>query len=112
MINKYPGTCGCGKRVAAGEGEAHRDGARWAVSCAACAADTGPEAGGAATLARPAADAPLAAQGGGYTLLSGHPASAYQAAVFDHFRYGRGSVIVKAVAGSGKTTTMKNALRY
>jgi superfamily I DNA/RNA helicase len=47
-----------------------------------------------------------------YTLLSGHPASPYQAAIFDHFRNGRGSVIVEAVAGSGKTTTIKNALRY
>jgi len=47
-----------------------------------------------------------------YTLLSGHPASPYQAAVFDHFKFGRGSVVVNAVAGSGKTTTMKNAVRF
>lgn len=110
MINKYPGTCGCGERVAAGEGEAHRgnDG-RWQVHCAACGA---PEADGAITLARPAFTPAATAQGEAYTLLSGHPASPYQAAVFDHFRYGRGSLIVEAGAGSGKTTSLKNAIRY
>lgn len=48
-----------------------------------------------------------------YTLLSGHAASAYQAAVFDAIADVRsGSRIVKAVAGAGKTTVVKNALRY
>lgn len=118
MINKYPGTCGCGARVAVGEGEAYRsnDG-RWAVRCADCATAASAAPGsagapGAATLPRPALDAPSGGARGEYTLLSGHPASAYQAAVFDHFRYGRGSVIIDAGAGSGKTTTLKNALVY
>ena len=104
MINKYPGTCSCGARVATGEGEARKAGDKWNVVCADCA--SGPAA--TAVISRQATsttDVP-------YTLLSGHTASPYQAAVFDHFKYGRGSAIVKAVAGSGKTTTMKNALRY
>lgn len=130
MINKYPGTCSCGERVEAGEGEAYRanDG-RWAVRCAPvtdvdengtrqvyCNGATSPPealnaAGGSVTA--PERSAPAAAlQSDGYTLLSGHPASAYQAAVFDHFAHGRGSAIVEAVAGAGKTTTIKNALRY
>lgn len=109
MINKYAGTCECGARVVAGDGEAYRAAAGWAVRCAACVADTWPESQGAATLARQAQSAPSAATG---TLLSGHQASPHQAAIFDHFRYGRGSRLVKAVAGSGKTTTMKNAVRY
>lgn len=109
MINRYPGNCGCGERVAAGEGEAYRanDG-RWAVRCGACA-----EA--AATYVAPApapANAPTAATHDGYTLLSGHQASPYQAAVFEHFANGRGSVIIEASAGSGKTTTFKNGLIY
>ena len=114
MINKYPGTCGCGERVAAGGGEAYRanDG-RWAVRCGGCQA--APEALNAAGYSptAPARTRALApAQGDTYTLLSGHPASAYQAAVFDHFRYGRNSLIVEAGAGSGKTTSLKNAIRY
>ena len=114
MINKYPGTCGCGERVAAGDGEAYRaNSGRWAVRCAACQAT--PEALNTAGYSptAPARTSALApAQGDAYTLLSGHPASEYQAAVFDHFRYGRGSLIVEAGAGSGKTTSLKNAIRY
>lgn len=69
MINRYPGTCGCGARVAAGEG--------------------------------------------GYELLDGHAASPYQAAVFDAVADPRsGSKVVQAVAGAGKTTSIKNALRH
>jgi DNA helicase-2/ATP-dependent DNA helicase PcrA len=48
-----------------------------------------------------------------HTLLSGHPASAHQSAVFDAVADPRsGSRMVIAVAGSGKTTTVKNALRH
>lgn len=48
-----------------------------------------------------------------YTLLSGHPASEHQARVFDAAADPRsGSKIVRAVAGSGKTTVVVNALRY
>lgn len=120
MINRYPGTCGCGcgcgARVAAGEGEAYKADGRWAVRCGDCTGATQPaqarEAASAATLAPATLRAPAAATSDAYTLLSGHPASAYQAAVFDHFRYGRGSVIIDAGAGSGKTTTLKNALVY
>jgi len=105
MINKYPGTCGCGTRVEAGAGEAVRVNGRWTVRCASCCDVIVEE--------RPARETkPQVSETDGYTLLSGHRASAHQAAVFDHFKTGRGSVIVKAVAGSGKTTTMKNALRY
>lgn len=47
-----------------------------------------------------------------YTLLSGHPASDHQAAIFDALADQRsGSKMVIAVAGSGKTTTIKNGLR-
>ena len=38
--------------------------------------------------------------------------SPYQQAIFDHFRTGKGSVIVKAVAGSGKSTTIARALPF
>lgn len=114
IINKYPGTCAtCRTSVAAGDGQAVRRDGRWTVLCSPCSAEA--PAGGVTTA--PAVNAPSAVLDAStgvetYTLLSGHPASPYQAAVFDHFRYGRGSRIVKAVAGSGKTTTMKNALRY
>lgn len=115
MINKYPGTCACGARVAAGGGEARKADGRWTVVCPSCGVADAPGARGPATAtidAPTALDAPRAAAQAGYTLLSGHLASPYQAAVFDDFRYGRGSVIVKAGAGAGKTTTLKNALRY
>src|SRR5215471_8660301 len=47
------------------------------------------------------------------TLLNGFPASAHQEAIFDALTDHRsGSKMVKAVAGSGKTTTIKNGLRY
>lgn len=117
MINKYPGTCTeCGIRVESSAGEAYRanDG-RWAVRHVGCAAPqpAGRDEGeGATVVADRLQSAPASTSSAAYTLLSGHPASPYQAAVFDHFRYGRGSVIVNAVAGSGKTTTMKNALPY
>lgn len=106
MINKYPGNCNCGVRVEAGAGEAVKVDGRWTVLCAACrGAGAVTSAAGVTTLERAATDE-------AYTLLSGHTASPYQTAVFDHFRYGRGSRIIKAVAGSGKTTTMKNAIRW
>lgn len=54
-----------------------------------------------------------------YMLLSGHPdspqhpASPQQAAVFDLMRDPRsGSIVLEAVAGAGKTTVIKNALRH
>lgn len=48
-----------------------------------------------------------------YTLLSGHDASAHQAAIFDAMRDPRsGSKSIIAVAGAGKTTSIKNALCY
>ena len=111
MINKYPGTCECGERVPAGAGEAYRgnDG-RWRVRCAACEAAT--EGAEAITLPREALHAPTAAGEAPYTLLSGHAPSPHQVAVFDHFKYGRGSRIIVAVAGAGKTTTIKNAIQH
>jgi superfamily I DNA/RNA helicase len=117
MINKFPGNCAdCGKRVEAGAGEAFRADGRWFVRHDGCSAPAQPVDAGEATaavitLAR-SQSAPAASQSDQYTLLSGHPASPYQAAVFEHFRNGRGSVIVDAGAGSGKTTTLKNALLY
>ncbi len=112
MINKYPGACTeCRVRVEAGEGEAYRanDG-RWAVRHAGCAAQEPAgegEGGGAVSLRAAPLSAPAVSQADAYVLLSGHPASPYQATVFDHFRYGRGSVIIDAGAGSGKTTTLR-----
>ena len=48
-----------------------------------------------------------------YTLLNGFAASEHQAAIFEAIANVRsGSLIVKSVAGSGKTTVIKNALRY
>src|SRR5260221_594581 len=38
--------------------------------------------------------------------------SSYQQAIFDWIANGRGSLIVKAVAGSGKTTSMVMGLRF
>lgn len=116
MINKYPGSCaGCGARVESGAGTAERREGRWTVVCSACGdAQSGGSAGAAIGAAAEGTSAPAALleRPADYTLLSGHAASPYQAAVMDHFRYGRGSRIVKAVAGSGKTTTMKNAVRW
>jgi DNA helicase-2/ATP-dependent DNA helicase PcrA len=109
MINKFPGTCHCGTRVEAQAGTAVKVGNKWEVRCAAHAAVAAPAMATAGPDISNEISEPVSAD---YTLLSGHAASAYQAAVFDHFRFGRGSVIVTAVAGSGKTTTMKNALRY
>ena len=110
MINKYPGTCECGAAVPTGEGEAYRGNAgRWQVRCQAC---QGASSAAGGSLTAPERSALVAASQEGYTLLSGHPASPYQAAVFDHMRFGRGSIIIKAGAGSGKTTTFKNGLRY
>ena len=40
-------------------------------------------------------------------LPDGHPASAYQRAAFDWVEHGTGHAIIKAVAGSGKTTTLE-----
>ncbi len=117
MINKYPGTCTtCNERVEVGAGEAYRanDG-RWAVRHAGCAAQEParePEGAGAVSLRAGAVRAPAATTSDVYTLLSGHTASPYQAAIFEHAKYGRGSVIVKARAGVGKTTTMKNMVVY
>lgn len=48
-----------------------------------------------------------------YTLLSQHPASAHQAAIFDVMGdRNSGSKSVIAVAGAGKTTVIKNSLRF
>lgn len=127
MINKFPGKCSCGMRVEAGEGTARKDGTKWVVVCSECAQD------GATTAAEPARTAAPAQstykrpdhgtsaaqsyhtamrRGDGYVLLSGHKASDYQAAIFEHFEHGHGSRIICAVAGSGKTSSVKNALRY
>lgn len=48
-----------------------------------------------------------------YILMSGHPASAHQAAIFDAVANpNSGSKSVIAVAGAGKTTVIKNALLH
>jgi superfamily I DNA/RNA helicase len=141
MKNRYPGTCQCGTFVAANAGETFKIDGKWMVNCIGCietsahapaetvACQTAPgpvswerRASGRAGDATPGQhreQTSNVAPGSGnsparteYTLLSGHPASAYQAAIFDDFRYGKGSVIVMAGAGSGKTTSMKNMLRF
>lgn len=108
IVNKRAGRCDCGAEVPVGKGLAVKNGPAWTVRCAGCA-----ERGSDRTdeLSAPQ-EASSGLDGIDYVLLSGHPASPYQAAVFDHFRSGTGSRIVVAVAGSGKTTTMKNALPY
>lgn len=114
LTNKYPGTCSCGARIEAGGGIAYKTaGGKWAVrhqNCNSASGTSVPSPYEVASAATPSV--PNGADSGTYMLLSGHPASAYQAAIFDHFRDGRGSVIVMAGAGSGKTTSMKNAVRY
>jgi DNA helicase-2/ATP-dependent DNA helicase PcrA len=109
MINKYPGTCSCGTRVEAEAGIAVRDGTtgKWLVICGNCQSAPKP----ASVPASPSSNV-IDLKPATYALLSGHPASPYQAAVFDHFKHGRGSAIIKAVAGAGKTTTIKNAVRF
>lgn len=48
-----------------------------------------------------------------HVLLSGHPASAHQVAVFEAMADpASGSKTIVAVAGAGKTTVIKNGLRY
>lgn len=106
MRNRYPGRCQiCGANVPADTGVAYKDRntGRWFVRHAE---DCDPTTTDTTTLAPPATTTDT------YTLLSGHQASPYQAAVFEHFRYSNGSAIINAVAGAGKTTTIKNALRY
>jgi UvrD/REP helicase N-terminal domain/Protein of unknown function (DUF559)/UvrD-like helicase C-terminal domain/AAA domain len=133
MINRRSGECAtCGVRVAAGGGEAVKVDGVWQVRCTAHAVgatvverDRVVVGAGARVGVDPPADggsddrparygaAPAPARAvRRYTLLSGHEASPAQAAVFDHFRSGFGSRLVVAVAGSGKTTTMKNAVRF
>lgn len=115
MINKYAGNCQCGARVEPGQGEALKVGGKWIVRCAPTTEGNTQVFCSAYEQKLPAVSEPVQALLSSeeeYTLLSGHKASPYQAAVFDHFRYGRGSRIIKAVAGSGKTTTMKNAVRF
>jgi DNA helicase-2/ATP-dependent DNA helicase PcrA len=120
MLNKFPGKCACGVWVEAEAGSVRKnsDTGRWDVRCETC--NTGNAAvqsliahGTAILKANPGLSAkygrPLPAK---FVLLSGHDASDQQAAVFEHFAWGHGSVIVNAVAGAGKTSTMKNAIRY
>jgi DNA helicase II / ATP-dependent DNA helicase PcrA len=107
--NKRAGVCTtCGNQVEVGGGEAVKTEQGWRLECGCRSAGT--------DVADGASSAPTLTSGlqadGSYVLLSGHAASPNQAAVFDHFRFGRGSRIIKAVAGSGKTTTMKNAVAY
>lgn len=115
MINKFPGICSCGARLEAGEGMALRDGTtgRWVVRHQGCATVT--------AVVPPAVSAQvvdLAGRRVDYMLMAGsdgksYPASAHQATVFAAAADVRsGSHIIKAVAGSGKTTVLKNLLRY
>lgn len=110
--NKFAGTCACGVRVEAGLGSLVRNGTGgWLVLCPDCqdppkqqSGSDQPDAGNVVDLH----GAPVR-----YTLLSGHPASAHQAAVFDALADQRsGSKLVIAVAGAGKTTVIKNGLRF
>jgi DNA helicase-2/ATP-dependent DNA helicase PcrA len=129
--NKYPGRCTtCNAWVEADAGKIAMTDGRWTVEClqherASAEASAVGAAGVAGVVSTPYSPVePSAPNGAGsgvlggasspseYTLISGHAASAHQAAVFDHFRYGRGSRIVKAVAGAGKTTTIKNMVRF
>jgi ATP-dependent DNA helicase UvrD/PcrA len=113
MQNKYAGRCdGCGERVEAGAGEIRKVGSRWAITCVECKGGRKSSRTKGTAVAVAETPAPAIVSDETYTLLSGHAASAYQAAVFDHFRYGRDSALVRAVAGAGKTTTIKNAMRY
>lgn len=110
LINKYAGKCPCGAHVPAAQGSLLKIEGRWQPLCADCAKSPAKVNAYSAPTQTSLAPAPSADEP--YTLLSGHEASPYQAAVFDHFRTSRSSAIVKAVAGSGKTTTIKNAIRY
>lgn len=109
MRNKFPAPCvACGTRVPAQRGTLEKRDGAWVVRCDACAAAPAEVAAVEAVVTERVA----AAAGETYTLLSGHAASAHQVAIFEDARYGRGSRIIKAVAGAGKTTSIKNMLRY
>jgi DNA helicase-2/ATP-dependent DNA helicase PcrA len=127
--NKYPGSCAvCGLRVAAQSGTTQKVSGKWTVYCAEhdpgkttfdhstqlLSGERSEPAGSVSPARASVPNVPLAERdsSGSYVLLSGHTASSYQSAVFDHFRSGSGSRIIRAVAGSGKTTTMKNAIRF
>lgn len=126
--NKFPGRCAtCNERVAAQAGTTIKTNGKWLVYCAdhdpgAVAMQISDPTAVRATKERaPVTSGPREQpveplrdrdEHGNYLLLSGHTASKYQAAVFDHFQSGSGSRIIRAVAGSGKTTTMKNAIRF
>ncbi len=136
--NKYPGTCTqCGDRVPAQSGTTQKIAGKWTVFCAehdpaaqieaTVISDankfeprSGERSEPAGSVSPARAPVPYVLleplldrdQSGSYVLLSGHRASSYQSAVFDHFAGGTGSRIIRAVAGSGKTTTMKNAIRF
>lgn len=114
MQNKFPGKCACGAYVEAGTGEVERNRTtgKWDVRCAVCIGALASVGAGAPTTPAFVYAPKPQKQDGKYILLSGHEASDAQAAIFEHFAFGHGSVIIKAVAGSGKTTSMKNALRY
>lgn len=118
MRNRYPGKCcSCRALVEAQAGEAIQDfsgpngAARWVVLCSTCARNVDAEDEPTKIKSQTVVD--LKGQPVDYVLLSGHPASAHQAAVFAALADPRsGSRIVKAVAGAGKTTVIKNGLRY
>lgn len=126
FANRYPGKCFCGKWVEIGEGFTHKEAGKptslkWQTRCADHRGQVQPLIGDLfieerareptpsirTIKAQTAVTAPAT-----YRLMSGHEASAYQAAVFEHFQTGMTSAIINAVAGAGKTTTIKNALRY
>lgn len=122
LTNKFAGTCDCGKRVEPGAGKTEKGAnGRWQVYCVNCLESPAGEgerlvvssvaSKTTGSLGRDRTDN-LSPPAEDYTLLSGHAASTNQAAVFDYLRTGRSSLMIEAVAGSGKTTTIKNALRY
>lgn len=116
MKNRYPGTCcDCQAPVAEGAGEVVKTvNGKWMLRCAECAEPI-PDY----IKSESATVVDMRGQPVDYVLMADAPgepeylASAHQAAVFRALADPRsGSKIVKAVAGSGKTTVIKNGLRY
>ena len=92
IVNKYPGQCGCGQRVAAGAGRAQLaiKGCKWVTVCRTCATGETPTPEPAPTAAEVGKPFPLTDE---------------QQSGVDLFRQGH-SLAIQAGAGTGKTSTL------
>jgi superfamily I DNA/RNA helicase len=104
MTNRFAGACSsCRTRVAAGAGIAVLSGGTWSVLCAECA-----RSGHAPAPVKATQPDPLA----GVARLDPRRLSRYQHAILAHVARMRagGALVVEAVAGSGKSATIVEAV--